>query len=103
MESHVRRGVENGPAAMVREPMRLDFVEGASPSMRSVEAIMREVAQSEVPVLLLAERGVGKKAMARRGSDLSLRGRHTFRVISCAHFWSEKSQKFKRPAEIVRE
>ena len=58
MASHVRRSLENGPTAMIREPLRLDFVEGTSPSMRSVEAVMREVAQSEVPVLLLAERGV---------------------------------------------
>jgi len=57
--------------------------------MRSVEAIMREVAQSEVPVLLLAERGVGKKATARRVHDLSRRGRQTFRVISCASLGSE--------------
>jgi len=89
MESHVRRGVENGNIAMTRDLMRLDFVEGTSPSMRSVEAIMREVAQSEVPVLLLAERGVGKKATARRVHDLSRRGRQTFRVISCASLGSE--------------
>src|SRR6267154_3803665 len=89
MESHVRRGVEDGNIAMTRDVMRLDFVEGTSPSMRSVEAIMREVAQSEVPVLLLAERGVGKKATARRVHDLSRRGRHTFRVISCASLGSE--------------
>src|SRR5216684_4973705 len=101
MESHVRRGVENGPAAMTRDLMRLDFVEGASPSMRSVEAIMREVAQSEVPVLLLAERGVGKKATARRVHDLSRRGRHTFRVISCAHFGSEKSEDSTEPAGVM--
>ena len=89
MESHVHRGAENGNIAMTRDLMRLDFVEGTSPSMRSVEAIMREVAQSEVPVLLLAERGVGKKATARRVHDLSRRGRQTFRVISCASLGSE--------------
>src|SRR3984893_6910267 len=80
MASHVRRSLENGPTAMIREPLRLDFVEGASPSMRGVEAVMREVAQSEVPVLLLAERGAGKKATARRVHDLSRQGRQTFRV-----------------------
>jgi two-component system response regulator AtoC len=101
MESHVRRGAENGHTATVREPMRLDFVEGASPSMRSVEAIMREVAQSEVPVLLLAERGVGKKATARRVHDLSRRGRHTFRVISCAHLGSEKFADSAEPAGLM--
>src|SRR5258708_20697743 len=64
--------------------MRMDFVEGISPSMRSVETVMREVAQSEVPVLLLAERGAGKKATARRVHELSRHGRQPFRVVSCA-------------------
>jgi DNA-binding NtrC family response regulator len=38
-----------------------------------VEAIMLEVAQSEVPVLLLAEQGDGKQATARRIHDLARR------------------------------
>ena len=62
----------------------MDFVEGVSPSMRGVEAVMREVAQSEVPVLLLAETGAGKKATARRVHDLSRHGRQPFRVARCA-------------------
>jgi two-component system response regulator AtoC len=84
MASEVRQGVENVQTAMIREPIRMDFVEGVSPSMRSVEAVMREVAQSEVPVLLLAERGAGKKATARRVHDLSRRGGQAFRVVPCA-------------------
>ena len=65
MESGARQSVRNIQVA-VHGPAPMDFVEGVSPSMRSVEAVMREVAQSEVPVLLLAERGAGKKATARR-------------------------------------
>jgi two-component system response regulator AtoC len=84
MESDVRQGIEDVQTAMIREPIRMDFVEGVSPSMRSVEAVMREVAQSEVPVLLLAERGAGKKATARRVHDLSRRGGQAFRVVACA-------------------
>lgn len=61
-----------------------DFVDGVSPSMRSVEAVMREVAHSEVPVLLLAERGVGKKAMARRIHELSRHSKRTFSVLDCS-------------------
>jgi|ERR1039458_3644198 two-component system response regulator AtoC len=90
MESYVRHGVENEQTVMTHEPMRMDFVEGVSPSMRSVEAVMREVAQSEVPVLLLAERGAGKKATARRVHDLSGRGGQPFRVVSCATLESDK-------------
>ena len=83
MESEVGQGVRNGQAVM-HGLARMDFVEGVSPSMRSVEAVMREVAQSEVPVLLLAERGAGKTATGRRIHDLSRHGRQWFRVVPCA-------------------
>jgi two-component system, NtrC family, response regulator AtoC len=75
---------------MIHEPMRSDFVEGVSPSMRSVEAVIREVAQSEVPVLLLAERGSGKKATARRIHDLSRHGGRSFQVVPCSTLEKDK-------------
>ena len=81
MEPDFRQAVENVQTAMTH---KLEFVEGVSPSMRSVEAVMVEVAQSEVPVLLLAERGAGKKATALRVHELSRRAGQAFRVISCA-------------------
>ena len=84
MESDVRQSVKNVQAAVIHEPVRqMDFVEGVSPAMRSVEAVMREVAQSEVPVLLLADHGAGKKATARRVHELSRHARQSFRVVSC--------------------
>jgi len=46
------------------EPAGLAFVEGVSASMRPVEAVIRELAQSDVPVLVLAEVGAGKHATA---------------------------------------
>ena len=61
-----------------------EFVEGLSLSMRSVERVMREVARSEVPVLLLAEKGAGKRATARRIHELSQRGAQPFRSFSCS-------------------
>jgi DNA-binding NtrC family response regulator len=68
---------------MIVETPKADFAEAFSPSMRSVEAVIREVAQSEVPVLLLAEIGAGKRATARRVHDLSRRRGQSFRVVSC--------------------
>jgi len=59
------------------------FLESASPSMRPVEAVIRELAQSEVPVLLLAERGAGKHATARRIHDMSRRSDQPFRCLHC--------------------
>ena len=81
MESHFPQGSENIETATTRYT---EFVEGLSPSMRSVEKVMLEVAQSEVPVLLLAENGAGKKATARRIHELSQRGKQLFRSFSCA-------------------
>lgn len=57
--------------------------ESVSPSMRPVEAVIREVAQSEVPVLLLAERGAGKHATAQRIHDLSRRSAYPLRCLPC--------------------
>jgi len=60
------------------------FVGGVSPSMRTVEAVIRELAQSEVPVLLLAEHGAGKHATARRIHEMSRRSGQPFRALRCA-------------------
>lgn len=90
MESYVQPIVKKGHTASTRETLTMDFVEGTSPSMRSVAALMGEVAQSEVPILLLAERGVGKKATARRVHDLSRHSKQNFRVISCAQLEPKK-------------
>ncbi len=88
MES-IRQRVKNLPSATIGETECADFAEAVSASMRSVEAVIREVAQSEVPVLLLAESGSGKRATARRVHDLSRRRAQSFRVVSCATLKSE--------------
>ena len=62
----------------------LAFVEGVSASMRPVEAVIRELAQSDVPVLVLAERGAGKHATAQRIHEMSRRSAHPFRWFHCA-------------------
>ena len=59
------------------------FVEGVSPSMCTVAAVIRELAQSEVPVLLLAERGAGKHTTAQRIHELSRRSAHPFHALGC--------------------
>ena len=60
------------------------FVEGLSPSMRAVGAVIRELAQSEVPVLLLAEKGAGKHATARWIHEMSRRSAQPFRGLVCS-------------------
>jgi two-component system, NtrC family, response regulator AtoC len=68
------------------------FVEGDSASMRPVEAVIRELAQSDVPVLLLAERGAGKHTTAQRIHDLSRRSAQSFRAFQCSKVKPEDLQ-----------
>ena len=60
------------------------LVEGLSPSMRAVGAVIRELAQSDVPVLLLAEKGAGKHATARWIHEMSRRSTQPFRGLVCS-------------------
>jgi two-component system response regulator AtoC len=65
------------------------FVEGLGQSMRALEVVIRELARSNVPVLLLAERGAGKQAAAERIHRLSKHRNGAFQVVSSADI-SEK-------------
>ena len=60
------------------------LLESVSPSMRPVEAVIRELAQSEVTVLLLAERGAGKHATAQRIHELSRRSARSIVWFRCS-------------------
>lgn len=59
------------------------FVEAASPSMRAVETVIRELAQKAVPVLLIGERGAGKQAIARRIHQTAGSLKTHFQTRSC--------------------
>src|SRR5437762_14142030 len=64
--------------------LAMAFVESVSASMRPVEAVIRELSQSDVPVLLLAEPGAGKHATARRIHEMSRRRGQPFRTLQCS-------------------
>jgi two-component system, NtrC family, response regulator AtoC len=66
------------------------FLEGLSPSMRAVEQVIRELASSDVPVLLLAEMGAGKRTIARRIHESSSHSREAFRMVACAALTAER-------------
>ncbi len=72
-----------GPAS-AGEAGDVGFLPGVSPSMMPVEAVMRELAQNEIPVLLLAETGAGKRTIARRIHQASARRAEEFRMVVCA-------------------
>lgn len=77
-------GGERSSAAISGEPAGLAFVEGVSASMRPVEAVIRELARSDVPVLVLAEAGAGKHATAQRIHQMSQRSARPFRWMKCS-------------------
>jgi two-component system, NtrC family, response regulator AtoC len=65
-------------------PAALLLFDAQSPSMKAVEGIVRELAHSSVPVLLLGERGTGKRTIALRIHCASDRAPEEFFVLSCA-------------------
>ena len=75
---------EAAKASMRDEASEGSFVEGLGQSMRGLEVVIRELARSNVPVLLLAERGAGKQAAAERIHRLSEHRNGVFQVVSCA-------------------
>jgi two-component system response regulator AtoC len=60
------------------------FLETVSPSMKAVEAMIRELAHSQVPVLLIGERGTGKGTIAQRIHAISGGQAEGFRLETCA-------------------
>ncbi|MGA2358181.1 MAG: sigma 54-interacting transcriptional regulator [Terriglobales bacterium] len=56
------------------------WLESVSAGMRTVEAVIRELSQNDVPVLVVAEHGSGKAAAAARIHVLSSRASEPFEV-----------------------
>jgi two-component system response regulator AtoC len=65
--------VETGPALM-----------GNDPRMRQIASLIPQVAQSEVPILIQGETGVGKEVLARELHAQSGRSRKPFLKLNCA-------------------
>jgi len=70
-------------------PQEHPFVEGLGQSMRAVELVIRELAKSDAPVLLVAERGAGKEAVAHRIHRLSAHAKEPFRTLACSSLTPE--------------
>src|SRR6202023_3233964 len=56
------------------------WIESVSAGMRTVEAMIRELSQNDVPMLVVAEHGSGKAAVAARIHSLSRRAAEPFQV-----------------------
>src|SRR5579871_890940 len=75
---------KKGALSYLERASAQSLLESVSPSMRPVEAVIRELAQSEVTVLLLAERGAGKHATAQRIHELSRRSARSIVWFRCS-------------------
>jgi two-component system, NtrC family, response regulator AtoC len=67
-----------------QEAVEILFLEGVSPSVKAVEEVIGELAQREIPVLLLAEAGAGKRTVARRIHEASARASEEFGIARCS-------------------
>jgi len=76
-------------AGAATQPIPVGFVEGASASMRPVEAVIRELALSDAPVLVLAEPGAGKLVTAQRIHRMSGQSAQPFRTYVCSTLKAE--------------
>jgi two-component system, NtrC family, response regulator AtoC len=64
-----------------------DYIESANPTVQAVEKAIRKLSSSDVPMLLLAEAGAGKRATARRIHETS--GARQFLVTRCSDLTPE--------------
>lgn len=60
------------------------FIHGIGPAMRVLNDMVREIAQTDIPVLIVGECGVGKDAVARLIHRLSPRNEGPFHKFNCA-------------------
>ena len=81
MEQNLYQRALTLPSAIVAEG---PLFEAVSPSMKAVEAVVRELAHSSVPVLLIGERGTGKRTIAQRIHGASERPQQEFCVLTCS-------------------
>jgi len=89
MDQHLSSKIELPPKTLGSAT----FLEGASPSMRAVAAVIRELALGEVPVLLLAEYGAGKRTIARRIHESSSISKEEFRIVGSATLTPDSFEK----------
>jgi two-component system response regulator AtoC len=59
------------------------FVAGQSPAVQVIERIMADIAPTDIPVLLVGEKGSGKEAAALRIHRMSARREEPFVKVSC--------------------
>ena len=72
------------PAPAQGPAVDLPFVDAVNPTMKGMEAVIRELAHNSVPVLLIGEPGTGKRTIAKRIHNGSIQPGSEFRILSCS-------------------
>jgi len=76
---HQNSRIESSRGSAPNDNARV-WLESVSPGMRTVEAVIRELSQNDVPVLVVGEHGSGKAAAAARIHGLSRRASEPFQA-----------------------
>jgi DNA-binding NtrC family response regulator len=88
MGSNVENVITTPIAEVARQHEVDGFVGGTSPAMLTLEAVLTEIALTNIPVLLVGECGTGKQMFAQRIHQLSERSEPLMKV-SCAGMRAE--------------
>jgi two-component system, NtrC family, response regulator AtoC len=68
----------------------IEFAASVSPAMQAIESAISNVAAGHVPVLIVGERGSGKRTLAYRLHEASRRKQDTFGEIACKSLASDE-------------
>jgi two-component system, NtrC family, response regulator AtoC len=72
------------PAPAQEPAMDLPFLDAVNPTMKGMEAVIKELAHNSVPVLLIGEPGTGKRTIAKRIHHGSIQPGSEFRILRCS-------------------
>ncbi|MBZ5702640.1 MAG: sigma 54-interacting transcriptional regulator [Acidobacteriia bacterium] len=75
-----------------------EFVCGTGPSMRAVNAVVTEIARTDIPVLLLGESGTGKGVYARLIHRLSAASSKPMKKVNCSALSAESIREQMLPS-----
>jgi len=72
------------PASAQDLAIAVPFLDAVNPTMKGMEAVIKELAHNAVPVLLIGEPGTGKRTIAKRIQIGSIQPNREFRILRCS-------------------
>lgn len=73
------------PSSAQDPAIAVPFLDAVNPTMKGMEAVIKELAHNAVPVLLIGEPGTGKRTIAKRIQTSSIQPNSEFRILSCTN------------------